>query len=339
MGSRSGCARAAALLLAVLVATTALAAEPLQLNELGEGPVPVSGVGNAELSGITWAGGSRFFAVDDGRSRMFPLEVTIDPARGSIQRIEAGEFVSLKGARDIEGVAWRPVEHTVLVTDEIAHQIREFDPSSGVLQRSVPPPAPFPGRIRKNRGLEGIAISPDGESVWIANEAPLRLDGDNAGALEGGLVRLQRLDAALAPAGQWAYLTEKGLGFVGVVDLLVAPGGELLVLERALTGGGFSARIFQVDFSEATDVTQVERLRSRPDLHTVRKVKLWERSGGFQNFEGLALGPELAIGGRLVLLVSDGGGQRQPSLLALRLIQRGAKAKPQKADSPPAGQR
>jgi hypothetical protein len=50
-----------------------------------------------------------------------------------------------------------------------------------------------------------------------------------------------------------------------------------------------------------------------------RKQKLWERAGGFQNFEGMTLGPELPGGGRLVLLVSDGGGQRQPALLALRL--------------------
>ena len=49
------------------------------------------------------------------------------------------------------------------------------------------------------------------------------------------------------------------------------------------------------------------------------KQKVWERSGGFQNFEGLALGPELASGGRLVLLISDGGGHRTPHLLALRL--------------------
>jgi hypothetical protein len=52
----------------------------------------------------------------------------------------------------------------------------------------------------------------------------------------------------------------------------------------------------------------------------VRKTKLWERTSGFQNFEGLTLGPELAIGGRLVLLVSDGGDQRPPTLLALRLV-------------------
>jgi hypothetical protein len=100
----------------------------------------------------------------------------------------------------------------------------------------------------------------------------------------------------------------------------VAPGGELLALERALTGGGFSARLFEIDLSRATDVSGFEKLRNRDDFRPVRKTKLWERSGGFQNFEGLTLGPELAMGGRLVLLVSDGGSRRPPELLPLRLV-------------------
>ncbi len=323
MGARRWCARAAALLLALQCAAAATAAESLQLNELGTGPVVVPGIGNAELSGITWAGGTRYFAVDDGRSRLFPLEVTLDDTRGTIERVEAGEFVTLKGAHDIEGIAWRQRERSVLVTDEAVHELREYDPSSGQLRRTLPLPPLFAGRIRKNQGFEGIAIAPDGKSAWIANEGPLRLDGATAGALRGGLVRLQRLDGQFEAAGQWAYRTEPGIGFVGVVDVLAAPGGELLVLERALTGGGFSARVFRVAFENATDVSGIERLRNRDDFRTVRKVKLWERSGGFQNFEGLALGPELAIGGRLVLLVSDGNDQSQPALLPLRLIRRG----------------
>jgi hypothetical protein len=111
----------------------------------------------------------------------------------------------------------------------------------------------------------------------------------------------------------------RAVGFVGVVDLLVAPGGELLVLERALTGSGFAVRIFAIDFAGASDVSRAPSLAQLGSVTPVGKRKLWERSGGFQNFEGMALGPELASGGRLVLVVSDGGGRRPPTLLALRL--------------------
>jgi len=319
MDARGVRARRALACLLVLGMAYAAPAGAIRLEELGDGPVPVPGIGNAELSGITWAGGTRYFTVDDGRSRLFPLEVTIDELHAEIALVVAGEFVSLKGAHDIEGVAWRAAERTVLVTDEIAHEIREYDPVSGELRKSFPPPPVFQGRFRQNRGLEGIAVSPADKSVWTANEGPLRLDGDSPGALHGAWVRLQRFDSGLRPSGQWAYRTEAGLGFVGVVDLMVAPGGELLVLERALTGGGFSARIFAVDLAKATDVSGLDKLRNRDDFWPVRKELLWERSGGGQNFEGLALGPELTSGGRLVLLVSDGGGQRQPTLLPLRL--------------------
>lgn len=309
----------AAGLAALLVAASA-GAEANRLNELGDGPVPIPGVGNAELSGITWVGGARYLAVDDDGARVFPLDVTLDPQSGAITKVAPGEPVALEGAGDTEGIAWLAKSGSVLVTDESVPEIREYDPANGKRLRSVPPPPPYPGRLSKGGGFESIAVAPDGASVWIANEGALRLDGPGPTAFEGAWLRLQRLDAKLAPTGQWAYRSEPGLGFVGLVDLLVTPSGELLALERALTGAGFTARIFEVDTGRATDVSGFEKLRNRDDFWPVRKTKLWERSGGFQNFEGLALGPELPTGGRLVLLVSDGGGQRPPMLLALRLV-------------------
>jgi hypothetical protein len=314
------CARWAGAWLLAFFAASPLGAQTYRLHALGEEPVPIPGIGNAEFSGITWLGGTRYLAVDDGRARLFPLEVTLDAKSAAIARVVAGEFVTLAGAKDSEGIAWIERTGHVLVSDESIQEIREYDPKSGELVRSVPAPPRFRGRLSKNSGLESIAATPDGESIWIINEGPLRLDGQRATAFEGAWLRLQRLDAAFAPTGQWAYRSEPGLGYVGVVELMLAPGGELLVLERALSGGGFSARIFEIDRSRASEVSGFEKLRNRSDFWPVRKTLLWERTRGFQNFEGLALGPELPTGGRLVLLVSDGGGQRAPTLLALRLV-------------------
>lgn len=323
-----------ALLLLIALAAGAAGADPLVLEERGDGPVPVPGIGNAELSGITWLGEHRFLAVDDGEARLIPLEVTLDDATGAIRALAAGAAVGLTGAEDPEGIARRPSHGSVLVVDEGSRDLREYDPASGALLGVIPPPAIYKGRVKKNNGFESIAAAGDGKGYWIATEGPLRRDGKGPNAMSGGWIRLQHLDATLAPGVQHAYRTEPGLGFVGVVDLLVTPEGELLVLERALTGGGFTARVFQVDASQATDVASFEKLRNREDFRAVKKHKLWERSGGFQNFEGMALGPELAIGGRLVLLVSDGGGQRPPTLLALRLTRRAVEPAPTAA--PPA---
>jgi hypothetical protein len=311
--------------LALTLATGAARAGPLVLEERGSGPFAVPGIGNAELSGLTWVGDARFLAVDDGEGRMFPLEVTLDDASGAIRTVAAGPAVALEGAEDAEGIAMGP-DGSVIVVDEGTKDLRAYDPTSGARLRVIAPPPIYSGRVKKNTGFESITAIPGGKGYWIATEAPIRLDGKGPSAMSGGWVRLQQLDANLAPVLQYAYRTEPGLGFVGVVDLATTPEGELLVLERALTGGGFTARIFQVDAAGATDVASFEKLRNRKDFQAVMKRKLWERSGGFQNFEGMALGPELAIGGRLVLLVSDGGGQRVPTLLALRLTRKPAQA-------------
>jgi Esterase-like activity of phytase len=108
-------------------------------------------------------------------------------------------------------------------------------------------------------------------------------------------VRLQRFDGLLAPAGQWAYLTDPS---DGVVDLLALPDGNLLALERAFRVGspqGYRNRIYLIDFAEATDVSDI------PDLDaggftSVKKTLLWERNLGStstHDFEGIALGPIL----------------------------------------------
>jgi hypothetical protein len=320
------------LALALFVAPAAHAAERarLVLEELGNGPVPVAALGNAELSGVTWLGEMRFLSVDDGLRRLIPLELTLDPASGAIQQVQVGEYVALAGAKDPEGVARRPNHGTMLVVDEGTRDIREYDPKTGELLKTYPPPAIYAGRVKKNNGFESIAAAWDGHSYWIATEGPLLHDGGGTNAMRGAWVRLQRLDEAFQPLAQYAYRTDPGLGFVGVVDMLQTPEGELLVLERALTGGGFSARLSQVDFSKATDISTFEKLRNREDFVPVEKVRLWERNGGFQNFEGMELGPTLPSGGRLVLLVSDGGGRRPPTLLALRLTRQAAPAASEK---------
>jgi len=312
--------RACRLLAFVLALAPAAGARTLRLEALGAEPVLVPGVGDAELSGLTWTGGTRYLAVDDGGARLCSLDVSLDAAESAIAAVSAGPFVALAGARDVEGIAWRASTGTVLVADEGWEEIREYDPATGERKKSFPAPPAFRGRLRKDRGYEGITFAPGGRSVWLANEGPLGGDGAQPDEKTGALVRLQRLDAALVPDGQWAYRTEPGRGFVGVVDLLVAPTGELLVLERSLTGAGFAAHVFQIDFAGATETSALPSLAVHHALRPVRKLPLFERSGGFQNFEGMALGPELARGGRLVLLVSDGGGRRPPYLLALRLV-------------------
>src|SRR5262245_60721283 len=130
---------AVALMVVLAVAPSAAAAASLVLEERGNGQVVVPDIGDAELSGVTWMDAGRFLSVDDGGSRLFPLDVTLDDATGAIAKVVAGAPVVLAGAKDPEGIARRPGHEGVLVVDEGTRDLREYDPASGKLLHAVAP--------------------------------------------------------------------------------------------------------------------------------------------------------------------------------------------------------
>jgi hypothetical protein len=178
-------------------------------------------------------------------------------------------------------------------------------------------------KIRPNRSLESLSRA--GDALWTANEEALAVDGPISNATSGTRVRLQRFDAAGAPAGQWAYVTDPypggpflGLETSGVADLVALENGELLVLERAFSDQGFRARIYQVDFAGATNTSALARLDSQP-FTPVGKSLLWDSGAVAANYEGLALGRSLDAGDWSLVLLSDDGGAGSPGVYPLRL--------------------
>jgi len=317
-----------------------LPARSADIVDPAQGPVALDPgtTGASELSGIVYAGGERVYAVSDGGGRLFPIDATIDPQSGFVTAASVAPALVLAGGVDLEGVA-AATDAAVWVSDEIGSAIRRHRLSDGGLAGSLAVPAIFQ-QIRSNLGLESLS-GVDGV-LWTANEEALVVDGDVASAGGGTVVRLQRFDAAGAPAGQWAYVTDPVPGAPilnrvasGVVDLLALPGGELLVLERALSNQGLRARIHQVDFADASDTSGLAGLAETP-FTPVSKRLLWERNAGFdQNYEGLALGPSLDAGDRSLLLISDDGGSGTSYLYPLRL--RPAPRAQPVASSPPWG--
>jgi hypothetical protein len=205
----------------------------------------------------------------------------------------------------------------VLASDETGPAIREYRLSDGAVLGSVAVPAIF-SQIRANFSLESlsqrVAANPSDDALWTANEEALLVDGPLSTSSAGTIVRLQRYDSALAPNGQWAYVTDPYPGgpFLnqqrsGVADLLALENGELLLLERSFSDQLFRARIYQVDLTGATDTTALTSLAT-DSFTPVTKALLWQVAGVAQNYEGLAVGPPLASGDRSLLLVSDDGG-------------------------------
>jgi len=301
------------------------AAGAATIADPGQGPVEISvgETGAVELSGLTHARGNRYYAVSDKGGRVYPVEISIDSATGFVREARLGAAVTLKGGRDLEGVAWVGSDR-IYVASEVGPTIREHDLATGAQVGSIAIP-PIYRRARWNKSLESLARRSDGTALWTANEEALVPDGPLSSETAGTTVRLQRFDAAGAPDGQWAYRTDPwngkplfGVKASGVVDLLALPDGKLLALERSVGSRGLRVRIYQVDFEGATDTSGLASLASQS--HTpVSKQLLWETGGLTENFEGMTLGPALDGGATSLLLIADDAGTGQTRLHPLRL--------------------
>lgn len=310
--------------LLVLLARPATA-QPWAVADPGQGPVALSpgDAGAHQLSGIAWAGGERWASVsDDDSHRLYWLRIALDP-RGRITGASVEGSMALIGGRDVEGVALAADGQSVFTSDEVGPAVRQYALPVGELLRTAELPPIF-ATIRPNLGLEALTRDASG-SLWTANEEALASDGPTSTAEAGTSVRLLRLDRDLHPTGQWAYHTDPIVGAsilgdrgTGLSDLAALPDGRLLALERSFGTGGLRIRLYEVDLAGATEVSALASLYS-PAVVPARKRLLWERTALRDNFEGLGIGPELADGGRSLVLVSDDGHQLAQALYPLVL--------------------
>ncbi len=303
----------------------------MTIGRSGQSPFTMSSgrTGAAELSGITYAGDTTYYAVgDNGAKSIWQLYTSLNTSTGRIRSsLVTGAIDAPELGSDSEGIALRTGHGSVFVSDEITSSISEFSLSSGAKIGSVEvPPIYRPANVQNNMGLESLTYR-DGE-LWTANEESLRPDGSLSTTAAGSWVRLQQFTGEnLTAAGQFGYLTDsisEMSPFVeversGLVDLLVLPSGQLLALERELGGflPRFRSRIYLVGLSGATDVSALPSLAGG-GFTPVAKTLLWQDMSGLHNFEGLTLGPALGDGSYGLLLVSDDGngqlGQRQTTM-------------------------
>lgn len=193
---------------------------------------------------------------------------------------------------------------------------------------------------RPNRDFESLTRVPDGSGFWTANEDALVIDGPATSGSVSGIVRLQRLDSEMRPGSQFAYLVDPwrasirspmilaGREVSGLSELIALPGGRLLALERAFSGdaagnASLRSRLYLVDPAGATDVSR-EPLRSGlagKSYVPARKALLWQENWGLtnSNFEGMTLGPTLADGSRLLVLIADNNAGTSQALFTIRL--------------------
>ncbi len=302
--------------------------------------LPYQGTTVGGLSGIDHdpASGMYYLLSDDGGGVSAPRFYTARIAIGSDKMgdIELTGVTFLQGisAPDPEAIRWHAPSQSLLWTSE-GNAVRFAATAlyqtrlEGTLQRTYPLPATFDFGLtsgsRINKTLEGLAISPDGQTAWLAMEAALRQDGEEPTVgSPGGPCRLTQIDIASGKLlRQIAYVTDaiprapipaNANADNGVVEVLMLDAHRMLVLERAYMAGlddktRNSMRLYLIDTRQATDTLSVAALK--PGNHTAASKKLVADFAGFpvltqlDNTEGMCWGPNLPNQNRTLLFVSD----------------------------------
>ncbi|MFM0518816.1 MULTISPECIES: esterase-like activity of phytase family protein [Caballeronia] len=220
---------------------------------------------------------------------------------------------------------------SVFISDEYGPYIYRFDRRTGERIAAYRVPASFAvttlspigndeisentsGRVA-NKGMEGVAISPDGDTLFGVMQSPLLQDGGTNGAY----TRILRIDLRTGKTTQYAYpLTNMGTAdapnYPTISDIVAVNDHELLLDERDGKGLGDDStakikRVYRVDIAGAQDVSQTSGesglapyalaktlfldVVSVLNAHGIASTEIPAK------LESLAFGPDVRVGGVL----------------------------------------
>jgi hypothetical protein len=177
---------------------------------------------------------------------------------------------------DPEGIRVGRTGDAVYISDEYGPFLYKFDRSTGRRTRTYTLPAGFfiatksaqsaaeiagntSGRVA-NKGMEGLAITPDGKTLIGFEQSPLIQDGGDGGRAN----RIVTLNLATGEVHQYCYdnyLTDTAHAY-NSSEILAINDHEFLVLERDGKGRGDGSsavvkRLYKIDLAGATDVSGI----------------------------------------------------------------------------------
>ena len=268
------------------------------------------GVGSGEPA-LNAAHHTHYFT---GRSDNF------DPAQASTNPSDA-RF-------DPESVRVSSDGETVYISDEYGPYVYQFERKTGRRVRSFALPAKFAisnlnpvgsveisgntsGRVA-NKGMEGLAITPDGRTLVGVMQSPLIQDGGT----DGATTRIITIDIATGATREYAYpFTNIGTApkpkFGTVSDIVAINSHEFLVDERDGKGLGDDSvaafkRIYKIDLAGAQDVSGINGAANLAPKAIAKTLFLDVvaalNAHGIASqdipakLEGLALGPDVVVG-------------------------------------------
>jgi hypothetical protein len=229
-----------------------------------------------------------------------------------------------KDARfDTEGLRLSNDGRSVFISDEYGPYVYQFDRLLGVRVRSFQLPSSFYvtnlssmgaaeisgntiGRVA-NKGMEGLAITPDGKTLVGIMQNALIQDAAE-GKAQGKLLRIVTIDIQSgAVTHQYGYGLTTG---TGVSEILALNNHEFLVDERDGHGraNGDAAvvkQFFKIDLSNATDIANLDATAALPfevnktlflDLVGLLTANGIDAGNIPAKIEGISFGPDVKQG-------------------------------------------
>ena len=256
----------------------------------------------------------------------FQIQQTILFRKGSayLNGLAPASASTLGNSFDPEGIVVLPRSGNLLVSDEYGPSVYEFTPSGQFIRAfSVPSnilpkssgstdylASPKPGTLTSgregNRGLEGLAVSPDGRFAFAMLQNGVITDGNSSGAefARSGYTRILKYDVDsgnVALDDHRFMVIERNNRGVGVPNANLAPPDK---------------NIFVIDLNGASDVSAVDlttplgagivpvtKSSVLIDLDANTIAAFNNRSP--EKWEGLAVGPQLNDGSYLLLTGTD----------------------------------
>ncbi len=223
---------------------------------------------------------------------------------------------------------------TFYISDEYGPQLIQFS-SFGKAVRRIPLPSHFlithPGRSKKeennankigrsaNRGMEGLAISPQGNRLIGLMQSPLLQDSKRTakGKPIGLNCRLLVIDLKTGTTQELLYHLEHPKNKLN--EILAINDHEFLVIERDGKAGEEASfkKIFKIDISQATQIQKINSLPAEEIPADVAPVKkevfidlldpVFSLAGKEmpEKIEGLSFGPPLPDGRETLIVASD----------------------------------
>lgn len=192
---------------------------------------------------------------------------------GRSDNFAAGSTANPANARlDPEGMRVSPDGKTVYISDEYGPYVYAFDRVTGERTRTFALPAELAapnasangaseiagnatGRVA-NKGMEGLAITPDGKTLVGFMQGPLLQDGGDGARYN----RIVAIDLATGATRQYAYDNQINGKTYNSSEIVAVSDTKFLVLERDGKGLGDGTkaavkRLMQIDLAGAQDVS------------------------------------------------------------------------------------